>query len=178
MTDQGKSAHVVWINQGLHSAFIVVAGILFIICLALIMLGLVELVRGLAVMFGGSDLSVMGQTTSSVFITSLGLIVIGIAVLDLTRSIMDEELSEMKVKNVHERARDFLTRFLPVIIFAISAEVFVKMAQTDMATHPSIFGDLAMLGIGVGAMLAGLAVYIRMSSKEEKGSLPRIVSSP
>jgi hypothetical protein len=168
MTPHDKTRHVVWFDQALHSTLTIVAVILFFICLSLIVLGLVEIVRGWGIMtMGASD--VFEDTPSSVLITGLGMIVIGIAVLDLTKSILDEEIAERKEKNVQERARDFLTRFLPVIIFALSAEVFVKLAQTNLTLDSSIFADVALLGIAVGAMLAGLAFYIRMTSAGCRG---------
>lgn len=168
MDSHDKAQHVVLFDQALHSTLIIVAVILFIICLSLVVLGLVELVQGWVTMAtGGFD------SPSSIMITGLGLIVIGIAVLDLTKSIIDEEISERKQKNVQERARDFLTRFLPVIIFAISAEVFIKLAQAGNILESGIFVDVAALGIAVGAMLAGLAYYLKMTAPEEKHSFQR-----
>jgi len=158
--------HLRWFDQILESTLTVVAVILFVICLSLIILGLIQLVQGWGILFGGEMAALAGESSSSMLITSLGMIVIGIAVLDLTKSILDEKIADTKVKNAQERARDFLTRFLAVIIFAISAEIFVKMAQSNPGMQPSIFGDVALVGIAVGAMLAGLAFYLRMTQPE------------
>ena len=166
MTKDCGGAHLKWFDHTLESTLTVVAVVLFMICLSLIVLGLVELVRGWGVMFGASGRDLLEETPSSVLITGLGMIVIGIAVLDLTKSILDEKIAETKQKNAQERARDFLTRFLPVIIFAISAEIFVKLAQTDSTVQSTIFSHVAMVGIAVGAMLAGLAIYLKMTAPE------------
>ncbi len=156
--------HLKWFDRMLESTLTVVAVILFVICLSLIVLGLVELVRGWSVMFSTTE--IFEEAPSSILITGLGMIVIGIAVLDLTKSIMDEQIAETKFKNAQERARDFLTRFLAVIIFAISAEAFVLLARSNPAVNPGIFADAAMLGIAVGAMLGGLALYLKLTCTE------------
>lgn len=156
-----KRKDVMWFDQALHSTLTIVAVILFVLCLSLIFVGVMELIRGWSVLLGAVD--VFEEPASSVFIAGLGMIVIGIAVLDLTKSILDEDITDQKIKNVQERARDFLTRFLPVIIFAISAEIFVKLAQSDISLESSIFSDIAMIGIAVGSMLVGLAIYMRMT---------------
>ncbi len=167
-----KMKHVVWFDQALHSTLTVVAIILFVICLSLVVLGLVELVRGWGAMFGQVAL-IGSETISSIFITGLGLIVIGIAVLDLTKSILDEEIADKKMKNTQERARDFLNRFLPVIIFAISAEIFVTLAQSEN-TEVELFSNVAMMGIAVGAMLVGLAVYLKLTSEDYRENIPKM----
>jgi hypothetical protein len=176
MLAQEKSKEIDLFDQTLQSTLKIVAVILFLICLSLIVLGLVEMVKGWMMMLSGESLS-LDSTTSSVIITGLGFIVIGIAVLDLTKSLLDEEIAERKIKNVQERARDFLTRFLPVIVFAISAEVFVKLAQAGAMDLQSIFWDASMMGIAAGAMLVGLGIYIRMTAPECREVIPTLKSS-
>jgi hypothetical protein len=156
-----KARHVLWFDQALQSTLIIVAIILFIICLSFVVIGLIDLVHGWGMILGLVEGDV-GSTTT--IISGLGSVVIGIAVLDLTKSILDEEINTQKTKNVQERARDFLTRFLPVIIFAISAEIFVKMAHAGSTGVTGLFFDIAMIGIAVGAMLGGLAMYMKMTS--------------
>jgi len=167
-----KMKHVVWFDQALHSTLTVVAIILFVICLSLVVLGLLELIRGWGAMFGEVPL-IGNETISGIFISGLGIIVIGIAVLDLTKSILDEEIADKKLKNTQERARDFLNRFLPVIIFAISAEIFVTLAQAS-TVESEVFSNVAMIGIAVGSMLVGLAVYLKLTSGEYRESIPKI----
>jgi hypothetical protein len=147
-------------DQMLQSTLIIVAIILFIICLSLIILGLKSIAEGW--------IDIGGDGAFISLITGLGIVVIGIAVLDLTKSMIDEEISDKKVKNTQQRARDFLTRFLAVMIFAISAEAFIKLARADASVEVGFFGDIAMLGVGVGAMLAGLAFYLRSTAHECK----------
>jgi uncharacterized membrane protein len=162
---QDRSNTVAIFDQVLHSTLTIVAVILFIVCITLIVLGLKAIVEGW--------MSIGGDDAFITLITGLGYIVIGIAVLDLTKSILDEELAEKKMKNTQERARDFLTRFLPVIIFAISAEVFVALAQSN-ASDTVIFLDIAMVGISVGAMLIGLAYYLKMTASEYRKNIPKV----
>jgi len=166
--------HIDIFDQALHSTLTIVAIILFVICLSLVVLGIKDLVEGWMVLTGYTE-TILGEDASALMISGMGMVVIGIAVLDLIKSILEEEIAERKFKNVQERARDFLTRFLPVIIFAIAAEIFVTMAQIKAIPDSSgIIFDMAIMGIAVGAMLVGLGFYIRMTSnhndKKEKKS--------
>ncbi len=168
MTGHESVRHLEWFDHMLESTFTIVAVILFIISISLLILGLIELVRGWNIMFGSPALDLLEETPSSVLITGLGMIVIGIAVLDLTKSILDEKRAQTRQKNAQERARDFLTRFLPVIIFAISAEIFVRIAQVSSTVQSGLFLEMAIVGIAVGVMLGGLAIYLRMTAAEGK----------
>jgi uncharacterized membrane protein len=160
-----KTDSIAIFDQILHSTLTIMAIILFIVCITLVVLGLKSLVEGW--------IGISADNAFTTLITGLGYIVIGIAVLDLTKSILDEELAEKKLKNTQERARDFLTRFLPVIIFAISAEVFVTLAQSNIVGETKVFADIAMIGIAVGAMLAGLAYYLKMTAPECRAAIPK-----
>jgi len=144
-----------------------VAVLLFIMCATLVVLGAEELVKGWLVIIGMQE-DALESVPSTIIITGLGLIVISIAVLDLLRSLLDEEVAERRMKNAQERARDFLTRFLAVIIFAIAAEIFVKLAQYDAKSPTGILSDIAMIGISIGAMLIGLAAYLKFTAPECK----------
>ena len=161
--DTGKQKHIELFDQMLHSTLTIVAIILFIISLTLIILGLKDLVESW-INIGGDSFIIL--------ITGLGMIVIGIAVLDLTKSILDAEIAEKTIKNTQERARDFLTRFLAVIVFAISAELFINIARAGTTLEVGLLGDVAMMGIAVGAMLAGLGYYLKMTSPECRPVMP------
>lgn len=158
-------------DQLLQSTLTLVSVILFLISLTLIVFGLLVLIQSWDVLMGSNVVPTLIEGSFlTIVIEALGSIAIGIAVLDLTKSILDAELAERKTKDVQERARDFLTRFLAVIIFAIAAEVFIKIARSNV-TETKILGDVALLGIAVGAMLIGLAVYLKLSLPEGKVKL-------
>jgi len=158
-------------NGILNSTLSLVSVILFLISISLIIFGIALLVEGWDRLIGSDVINVGWEGTfPTLLIESLGSIAIGIAVLDLTKSILNAEIAEQTIMDVQERARNFLTRFLAVVIFALSMEVFIKVAQADIMMA-GIFGDVAMLGIAVAAMLIGLAVYVRLSASGEKRKL-------
>jgi hypothetical protein len=170
MPPDDRSVHIELFDQALQSTLTIVAIILFIISLSLIVLGVKALVESWGAMFG---VLMTAEDSFITLITGLGMVVIGIAVLDLTKSILDAELAERKIKNVQERTRDFLTRFLGVIIFAISAEGFILLAQANSIGQGELFGEIAMAGIAVGAMLFGLAYYLKMTAPECRVEIPK-----
>ena len=158
-------------NSLLTSTLSLVSIILFLISISLIIFGIALLAESWDRLVGSDIISVSWEGTfSTLLIESLGSIAIGIAVLDLTRSILNAEIAEQTIVDVQERARNFLTRFLVVVIFALSMEVFIKVAQTDIFMSEAL-GSIAMLGIAVAAMLIGLAVYLKLSATHDKTKL-------
>lgn len=158
-------------NNLLTSTLSLVSIILFLIAISLIIFGIALLVESWDRLVGTDIINVSWEGTfSTLLIESLGSIAIGIAVLDLTKSILNAELAEQVIMDVQERARNFLTRFLAVVIFALSMEVFIKVAQADIFMA-EVLGNIAMLGISVAAMLVGLAVYVKLSAPHDKTKL-------
>ncbi|MBN2518700.1 MAG: hypothetical protein JXB14_07655 [Candidatus Altiarchaeota archaeon] len=153
----------------LNSLFFV-SLILFLISISLVIFGVGLLLESWDQLFGSNLVSINWEGTfPTLLIESLGSIAIGIAVMDLTKSILDAEIAEQRFMNVQERARNFLTRFLAVVIFALSMEVFIKAAQADL--NAEVVGDIAMLGIAVAAMLVGLAVYVKFTAIHDRNKL-------
>lgn len=121
---------------------------------ALIVLGLVDLIRA-----GGSFTYAVLDAISSV--------VIAIAVFDVAKYLIEEEvLRERQMRQAGE-ARRSLTRFFATVIIALLLEglvILFKTARSDVAQL--IFPSLL---IGIGAVLiVSLGLYLRLSATIEQ----------
>jgi len=130
----------------------------------------------LVLLASGLVIAGMYQVTISVFqsgelinqrlLSAVGYVVIAVAVFDVAKYLLEEEvIRERELRQVGEVRRS-LTRFTSTILIAVLLEAIVlifKMAEDDVALmiYPTI---LLLAGV---AMLVGLGVFQRMAVSAE-----------
>lgn len=130
----------------------------------------------LVLLASGLVIAGMYQVTSSVLrsgelinqrlLSAVGYVVIAVAVFDVAKYLLEEEvIRERELRQVGEVRRS-LTRFTSTILIAVLLEAIVlifKMAEDDVALmiYPTI---LLLAGV---AMLVGLGVFQRMAVSAE-----------
>jgi len=98
---------------------------------------------------------------------SIGLLTIAVASLELSRTVLEEEI----VREVHisapTRVRRFLSRFLIVVVVSLSIECLVAVFQL---THkdPSLLPRAAMIGVAAAALLIAWGVFLRQNKAVEE----------
>jgi hypothetical protein len=96
----------------------------------------------------------------------IGLVVVSLAVFDVAKYLMEEEvLSQRELRSAIE-ARETLTKFLVIIIIALTLEALVFVlgaASRDLRLLVYPAGLLAVSCL----MVLSLAVYLRLSSNAE-----------
>lgn len=100
-------------------------------------------------------------------LNAIGLIVIGMAVFDVSKFLLEEEVFSSSAKKSPAKQREALLKFLVIIAIAISLEslVFVFDAGTkDISTliYPTFLLISAVL------VVVGLGVYQRLTRDDEK----------
>ncbi len=100
-------------------------------------------------------------------LNAIGLIVIGMAVFDVSKFLLEEEVFSSSATKSPAKQREALLKFLVIIAIAISLEslVFVFDAGTkDIATliYPTFLLISAVL------VVVGLGVYQRLTRNDEK----------
>ncbi len=95
---------------------------------------------------------------------AIGVIVISIALFDVSKYLMEEEVLKQKLL-IHssEDVRQTLTKFMSIIAIAVCMEALVfifRAGKTDVDTL--LYPTLLLLG-GVGVVI-GLAVFLRISA--------------
>jgi Ni,Fe-hydrogenase I cytochrome b subunit len=130
----------------------------------------------LVLLASGLVIAGMYQVTSSVLrsgelinqrlLSAVGYVVIAVAVFDVAKYLLEEEvIRERELRQVGEVRRS-LTRFTSTILIAVFLEAIVlifKMAEDDMSLM--IYPTLLLLA-GV-AMLVGLGIFQRMAVSAE-----------
>lgn len=97
----------------------------------------------------------------------VGLLTIAVVTLELSQTILEEEvLREVKV-SAPTRVRRFLSRFMVVVVVALAIETLVlafEVGNTETARLPHV----AWLGIAAGVLLAGWGFFIKMNRSAEE----------
>ena len=100
-------------------------------------------------------------------IESLGLVAVAVVALQIARTIAEEEVIRQAHVSAPTRVRRFLSRFMVVIVVALAIEGLVatfKALHEDMSLLP----HAASILIGVGVVLSGWGLFIRLNRYAEE----------
>lgn len=97
---------------------------------------------------------------------SIGLLTIAVAALELGQTILEEEVQRASGLSAPTRVRRFLSRFLVVIVVALSIESLVAVFQL---THedPSRLPQAATVTLAAAALLAAWGVFVHLNRSAE-----------
>lgn len=136
---------------------------LFICCgLALIFFAALELWHGLD---PSASLPLRGRFNS--VLEGIGLLTIAVVALELGQTILEEEVRRKVQVSAPTRVRRFLSRFMVVIVVALSIECLVtvfELAHED----PSRLPHAGSVGITAGVLLAAWGIFIRLNKSAEE----------
>jgi hypothetical protein len=137
--------------------------VLFVVCAgALILFAALELWNGI------NPYAVLAvQDRFNFVLESIGLLTIAVVALELGQTIIEEEVVRKVQASGPTRARRFLSRFMVVIVVALSIESLVavfKLAHED----PSRLPQAAMIGVAAGVLLASWGVFVRLNRSAEE----------
>src|SRR5688500_19660783 len=138
--------------------------IFLLICcaLCLIFFAIVELWQGI-----NPRETMAFQERFNAVLESIGLLTIAVVALELGQTILEEEVQREVHVSSPTRVRRFLSRFMVVIVVALSIEtlaaVFV-LVHDDASKLP----QAATISIAAGALLAAWGFFIRMNKSAEE----------
>lgn len=137
--------------------------LLFVACgLALTVFAVLELWHGIA---PGGPLAL--RERFNYVLECIGLLTIAVVAFELAQTILEEEVRREVHVSSPTRVRRFLSRFLVVVIVALSIETLVtviELAHKD----PAQLAQVAWVGIAVGVLLAAWGVFIRLNKAAEE----------
>lgn len=149
--------------KDLLRAFSVIHGLMAVLfaCAALALIVIAAKLGWLALM-GGLDRGAAQQ-----IIEAVGLLAAAVVALQIAQTIAEEEVVRDAQISGPTRIRRFLSRFLVVIVVALTIEGLVA---TFKAAHESPAHMLYAAGIvlAAGVLLAGWGVFVRMNSFAEE----------
>ena len=97
---------------------------------------------------------------------SIGLLTVAVASLELSQTILEEEVRRHMHVSAPTRVRRFMSRFLVVVVVALSIETLVLVFALGHQ-DPSMVPRAAAVGVAVGAILAGWGLFIHFNSGAE-----------
>ena len=137
--------------------------VLFVCCgLALIVFAGVELWHGI----NPTEALPLRERFNSV-LESIGLLTIAVVALELGQTVLEEEVRREVQVSAPTRVRRFLSRFMVVVVVALSIESLVavfELAHEDASRLP----QAASIAVAAGVLLAAWGIFIRLNKSAEE----------
>lgn len=150
----------------LHKLFIaahlLVIALFFVLGIALVVLAGIELWPGIA---PGSGLSVRERFGHA--LEAIGMLTIALVALELGQTILEEEVQRDVKVSGPTRVRRFLSRFLVVIVVALSIETLVSVFEM-LHEAPQQLPYVAAIGASAALLLVAWGVFIRLNRSAEE----------
>ena len=109
----------------------------------------------------------MGEEASGAIIEAIGLVAIAVVSLQIAQTIAEEEVVREAHVSAPTRVRRFLSRFLVVIVVALSIEGLIATFKAIHEDMSSLLQASSII-VAVGAILAGWGVFIRLNVPAEE----------
>ncbi len=98
---------------------------------------------------------------------TIALLTVAVVALELGQTILEEEVQREAQMSAPTRVRRFLSRFMVVVVVALSIESLVAVFQfTDDA--PARLPQAAAVGLAAAALLAAWGVFVRLNRSAEE----------
>ncbi len=140
-----------------------VISVLFIACaLVLIFFAATELWRAVV---PAMDVAVRSRLNG--VLDTIALLTIAVAALELSQTILEEEVQRDAQMSAPTRVRRFLSRFMIVLVVSLSIEALVAVFQF---THdaPENLPYAASIGIMAAALMAAWGVFVKLNRSAEE----------
>jgi hypothetical protein len=138
--------------------------------------GLLFLAGGFALIFlAGAQLwqgiqlfnNVEGYGRLNAVLESIAVLTVAVAALELGQTILEEEVQRAGQMSAPTRVRRFLSRFLMVIVVALSLETVVLVFRVSQDA-PQQLPHVAWIGLTAAALLAAWGVFVRLNRSAEE----------
>lgn len=136
--------------------------VLFVCCaLALVGFAAVELWHAL---IPNADLTLRERFNS--VLESIGILTISVVALELGQTILEEEVQRVAHVSTPTRVRRFLSRFIVVVVVALSIECLVAVFEL-VHEDPTQLPQAASIGVAAGVLLAAWGVFVYLNKSAE-----------
>ncbi len=104
--------------------------------------------------------------TAEAIIEAVGLLAAGVVALQISQTVLEEEVVRDAHISAPTRVRRFLSRFMVVIVVAVAVEALVAIIKAR--EEPALMLHAAVLLGAVGLVMAGWGVFIRLNRSAEE----------
>lgn len=102
-----------------------------------------------------------------VVLNAIALLTVAVATLELGQTIVEEEVQREAHMAAPTRVRRFLSRFMIVLVVALSIETLVAAFEFSR-TDPTLLPYAAAIGITAAAMLTAWGVFVKLNRAAEE----------
>jgi hypothetical protein len=145
-----------FLKLAVRVVYFVAAGILLLLALTLLGFSVWELV----------DAILTGHDIVRAALRDIGLLIIAIAVFDVAKFLIEEEVIHDRELRSATEARRSLTKFMTIIIVAVNLEVLVLIFETGHSNVRDLIYPASLFLVAVLA-LVGLALFQRFSTESQ-----------
>lgn len=140
-----------------------VISLVFVVCaVAILFFALTQLWQGIQ---PATDLSVNDRLNA--ILESIALLTIAVAALELGQTLIEEEVQRDSHISGPTRIRRFLSRFMVVLVVALSIETLVLAFRLSHES-PEQLPFVAGIGLTAAALLVAWGVFIRLNRSAEE----------
>lgn len=140
-----------------------VISLVFVVCaIAILFFALAQLWQGIQF---GTDLSVNERLNA--ILESIALLTIAVAALELGQTLIEEEVQRDSHISGPTRVRRFLSRFMVVLVVALSIETLVLTFRLSHEA-PEQLPYVAGIGLTAAVLLASWGIFIRFNRSAEE----------
>jgi disulfide bond formation protein DsbB len=150
------------IRKAFAFGYSIIIILFFVAAIALIVFALLEMWHGV-----NPNTTVALRERFNFVLESIGLLTIAVVALELGQTILEEEVQREVQVSSPTRVRRFLSRFMVVVVVALSIETLVSvfvLAHED----PSKLPHAASIGIAAGVLLAAWGIFINLNKSAEE----------
>ena len=141
-----------------RTAFGIASTVLMLLALALVSYGVIDLI---------ASLSKPWHEGADAVLRAIGYVVIAVAVFDVAKYFVEEEIIRNREMRLASEARRSLTKFISTIAIAVFIEGVVIVFQVSKQDVEKMLYPAALLVVAILIVL-GLGVYQRLSADVER----------
>lgn len=107
-----------------------------------------------------------GPGDVSGIIDSIGILAIALVALEIAQTVVEEEVIRRAQVSAPTRVRRYLSRFLVVIVVALSIKYLVAVVRS-MESDSRLLWDASSIGFAAAALLAAWGLFIKFNRAAE-----------
>jgi hypothetical protein len=135
--------------------------------MAILFIGIALLLTVIAASTGWHAVGLEAEESAEQAIEAIGLLAIAVVSLQIAQTITEEEVIRDAHISAPTRVRRYLSRFLVVVVVALSIEGLVGTFKS-LHEDPELLPHAASVLVAAGVLLAGWGVFIRFNRSAEE----------
>lgn len=151
-----------YIKSAFATGFIMIVFLFFCCALALVILAVFELWQGINPLVPAAL-----RARFNTVLEAIGLLTVAVAALELGQTVLEEAVVREAHVSAPTRVRRFLSRFMIVVVVALSVETLVAVFRL-VHDNPALLPQGAAVGVAAAALLAAWGVFIKLNTSAEE----------